>query len=43
MKLVKILIKNDVVLFDNSDINKEYSKKIEDLDREIDSSSQDKK
>ena len=28
MKLVKILIKNDVDFFDDSDINKEYSKKI---------------
>lgn len=32
-----------VVLFDDSDINKEYSKKLEDLDRVIDASSQDKK
>lgn len=36
--------KDDVVaLFDNSDINKEYSKKLEDLDKVIDASSQDKK
>ena len=34
---------NAVVLFDDSDINKEYSKKLEDLDRVIDGSSQDKK
>lgn len=34
---------NAVVLFDNSDINKEYSKKLEDLDRVIDASSKDKK
>lgn len=34
---------NAIVLFDDSDINKEYSKKLEDLDRVIDSSSQDKK
>ena len=34
---------NSVVLFDDSDINKEYSKKLEDLDRVIDASSQDKK
>jgi len=27
---------NSVVLFDDSDINKEYSKKLEDLDRVID-------
>ena len=32
-----------IVLFDDSDINKEYSKKLEDLDRVIDVSSQDKK
>lgn len=32
-----------IVLFDDSDINKEYSKKLEDLDRVIDASSQDKK
>ena len=32
-----------VVLFDDSDINKEYSQKLEDLDRVIDASSQDKK
>ena len=42
---VKKNIDNDnaVVLFDDSDINKEYSKKLEDLDRVIDASSQDKK
>ncbi len=34
---------NAVVLFDDSDINKEYSKKLEDLDRVIDASSQDKR
>ena len=34
---------NIVALFDDSDINKEYSKKLEDLDRVIDASSQDKK
>lgn len=34
---------NAIVLFDDSDINKEYSKKLEDLDRVIDASSQDKK
>ena len=34
---------NAVVLFDDSDINKEYSKKLEDLDRVIDASSKDKK
>ena len=34
---------NAVVLFDDSDINKEYSKKLEDLDRVIDASSQEKK
>ena len=34
---------NVVVLFDDSDINKEYSKKLEDLDRVIDASSKDKK
>ena len=34
---------NSVVLFDDSDINKEYSKKLEDLDRVIDASSQDKR
>lgn len=36
-------INNAVVLFDDSDINKEYSKKLEDLDRVIDASSQDKR
>ena len=34
---------NAVVLFDDSDINKEYSKKLEDLDKIIDASSRDKK
>ena len=34
---------DNVVLFDDSDINKEYSKKLEDLDRVIDASSQDKR
>ena len=34
---------NAVVLFDDSDINKEYSKKLEDLDRVMDASSQDKR
>ena len=34
---------DSVVLFDDSDINKEYSQKLEDLDRVIDASSQDKK
>lgn len=34
---------NPIVLFDDSDINKEYSRKLEDLDRVIDASSQDKK
>ena len=34
---------NNVALFDDTDINKEYSKKLEDLDRVIDASSQDKK
>ena len=36
-------LENAVVLFDDSDINKEYSKKLEDLDQVIDASSQDKK
>ena len=36
-------LENAVVLFDDSDINKEYSKKLEDLDRVIDASSKDKK
>ena len=36
-------IANTVVLFDDSDINKEYSRKLEDLDRVIDASSQDKR
>ncbi len=35
--------KDNVALFDDSDINKEYSKKLEDLDRVIDASSRDKK
>ena len=40
----KVLDKDDaIVLFDDSDINKEYSKKLEDLDRVIDASSKDKK
>lgn len=34
---------NPVILFDDSDINKKYSKKLEDLDRVIDGSSQEKK
>ena len=34
---------NVIVLFDDSDINKEYSRKLEDLDRVIDASSSDKK
>ena len=34
---------NSIVLFDDSDINKEYSKKLEDLDRVIDASSPDKR
>ena len=38
-----VLEKDNVALFDDSDINKEYSKKLEDLDRVIDASSQDKK
>jgi hypothetical protein len=36
-------LNNPIILFDDSDINKEYSKKLEDLDRVIDASSQDKK
>ena len=32
-----------IVLFDDSDINKEYSKKLEDIDRVIDASSSDKR
>ena len=32
-----------IILFDDSDINKEYSKKLEDLDRVVDASSPDKK
>lgn len=35
--------KDNIALFDDSDINKEYSKKLEDLDRVIDGSSKDKK
>ncbi len=34
---------NPIVLFDDSDINKEYSRKLGDLDRVIDASSQDKR
>ena len=34
---------NPIVLFDDSDINKEYSRKLEDLDRVIDASSPDKR
>lgn len=34
---------NAIVLFDDSDINKEYSRKLEDLDRVMDASSQDKR
>lgn len=34
---------NPIVLFDDSDINKEYSRKLEDLDRVMDASSQDKR
>ena len=34
---------NPIVLFDDSDINKEYSRKLEDLDRVIAASSQDKR
>ena len=34
---------NPIVLFDDSDINKEYSRKLEDLDRVIDASSSDKR
>ena len=34
---------NAIALFDDSDINKEYSRKLEDLDRVIDASSPDKK
>ena len=36
-------LNNPIILFDDSDINKEYSKKLEDLDRVIDASSQDKR
>ena len=40
----KVLDKdNAIVLFDDSDINKEYSKKLEDLDRVIDASSKEQK
>lgn len=34
---------DNIAIFDDSDINKEYSKKLEDLDRVIDASSQDKR
>ena len=34
---------NPIAIFDDSDINKEYSKKLEDLDRVIDASSKDKR
>ena len=34
---------NSIILFDDSDINKEYSKKLEDLDNVVDASSPDKK
>ena len=45
LKEVKNNIKDtdNVVLFDDSDINKEYSRKLEDLDRVIDASSLDKR
>ena len=36
-------INNRFALFDDSDMNKEYSRKLEDLDKVIDASSQDKK
>lgn len=36
-------LENPIVLFDDSDINKEYSKKLEDLDRVVDASSQEKR
>lgn len=36
-------LNNPIVLFEDSDINKEYSRKLEDLDRVIDASSQDKR
>ena len=36
-------LENTIVLFDDSDINKEYSRKLEDLDQVIDASSPDKK
>ncbi len=40
----KVLDKdNAIVLFDDSDINKEYSRKLEDLDRVVDGSSKDKR
>ena len=40
----KVIDKENIVaLFDDSDINKEYSRKLEDLDRVIDASSQDKR
>lgn len=38
-----ICCEDNVVIFDDSDINKEYSRKLEDLDRVIDASSQDKR
>lgn len=38
-----VLEEDNIALFDDSDINKEYSKKLEDLDRVMDASSQDKK
>lgn len=45
IKEVKSHIKDEsnIVIFDDSDINKEYSKKLEDLDKVIDASSQDKR
>lgn len=36
-------LENPIVLFDDSDINKEYSNKLEDLDRVIDASSKEKR
>ena len=38
-----VLEEDNVALFDDSDINKEYSKKLEDLDRVIDASSKEQK
>lgn len=38
-----VLTENNIAIFDDSDINKEYSKKLEDLDCVMDASSQDKK